>query len=99
MRRVFHIVPNIQNSCYSVTMATSAAIALDADNDLIERLAMQLGQSGLGRLEGRICAAMALHDEPRITMGELVERLGATKSHVSTSLRRLIELDWVARVP
>lgn len=72
---------------------------VDADNELIERLAVQLGDAGLGRLEGRICAAMALHDEPRITMGELVDRLGTSKSHVSTALRRLIELEWVARVP
>jgi DNA-binding MarR family transcriptional regulator len=74
-------------------------VDLDADNDLIERLAVQLGEAGLGRLEGRICAAMSLHHEPRITMGELVERLGANKSHVSTALRRLVELEWVARVP
>ena len=72
---------------------------LEADNHLIERLAVQLGEAGLGRLEGRICAAMALHEQPRITMGELVERLGSNKSHVSTALRRLVELEWVARVP
>ena len=72
---------------------------LDADNELIERIGLQMGVHGLGRLEGRICAAMVLHPEPRITMGELVERLGAAKSYVSTSLRRLIELGWVERVP
>jgi DNA-binding MarR family transcriptional regulator len=69
------------------------------DNDLIERVAVQLGAAGLSRLEGRICAFMALHEEPRVTQGELAERLGAPKSHVSTALRRLIELDWVARIP
>jgi DNA-binding transcriptional regulator GbsR (MarR family) len=72
---------------------------LDPANDLIERVAVQLGGAGLGRLEGRICAAMAMHSEPRITQGELVERLGATKSHVSTALKRLVELEWVGRVP
>lgn len=73
--------------------------AAQADDELIERIAVQMAVNGLGRLEGRICAAIALHPEPRITMGELCDRLGATKSYVSTTLRRLIERGWVERVP
>ena len=79
-------------------MTTSLA-GEDPDDDLLERLAAQLGQAGLSRLEGRICAALALHRTTHITQGELVERLGANKSHVSTALKRLVELGWVGRTP
>src|SRR5687768_17397441 len=99
MFRVLRSYCNFGNLRYSEEVPVEQPLDLDADNELIERLAVQLGEAGLGRLEGRICAAMALHDEPRITMGELVDRLGANKSHVSTALRRLVELEWVARVP
>jgi DNA-binding transcriptional regulator GbsR (MarR family) len=69
-----------------------------AKRNLIEAIGMEYEQIGLPRMAGRIMGALMTHVPQRLSLPELCDTLGASKSSVSVMARLLCEMQIIRRV-
>lgn len=65
----------------------------------VEDISLYFEQVGFPRMAGRILGVLLVTDPPGQSIGDLCERLQASKSSVSTNARLLREMGLIERVP
>ncbi len=64
----------------------------------IEDISLYFEQMGLPRMAGRVLGVLLISDPPEQSINALCERLGASKSSISTTTRLLTEMGLIERV-
>jgi DNA-binding transcriptional regulator GbsR (MarR family) len=69
------------------------------ERHFVEDISLYFEQMGLPRTAGRVLGVLLISDPPPQSLTDLCERLGASKSSISTTTRLLVEMDLIERVP
>ena len=69
------------------------------EDEFIEQFGVYFERSGYTRMAGRIFGFLLISNPPHQSMGQIVERLHASKSSISTNARLLIQLNLVDQIP
>jgi DNA-binding transcriptional regulator GbsR (MarR family) len=64
-----------------------------------ERLALTLTEGGLQRMAARTLAVFLFTDAETVTMGEIADRLGVSAGSVSGSVKSLLSVGLIERLP
>lgn len=70
----------------------------DSYRHYVEEFALLFEQSGLNRTAGRILGWLHVAEPPHQTMPDLVEKLGASKSSISTATRMLLQMGMIEKL-
>jgi DNA-binding transcriptional regulator GbsR (MarR family) len=89
-----HLNPNNATSAAPIPTPDLEA----AKRNLIEAIGMEYEQIGLPRMAGRIMGALMTSVPQRLSLPELCDILGASKSSVSVTARLLCEMQIIRRV-
>jgi DNA-binding transcriptional regulator GbsR (MarR family) len=69
-----------------------------AEIDYVEKVGLAFEQLTLPRMAGRIFGWLLIAETPIVGLGDLVERLKASKSAVSTTTRLLVQIELIELV-